>query len=254
MSDSVREKKQPPWLAGIIDTLVGAELIGRSTIPHKNRLIVILIDSAFETACRAYLRYRARIQLTESHKRRENLISTIKSKLKDIDQEVWDSIDFYYTEIRCDFYHESAGKTITDVALLDYRDTVDFVIEKCLGVSIRTSVSASLESISSSTGDEELANDAAAQKKVSLTSVKNRVEKVLIAVAATTPTAVEELNEFFKREGDSVRLKPDEFTSILARNSGSKKFFFFDKQLGRWQLSGLGKFKLNQICEEVTNG
>lgn len=252
MSESSKLKKQSPWLAGIVDTLVGAELIGRSKIPHKNRLMVILIDSAFETACRAYLRYRARIQLSDGHKRRENLISTIKSKLKDIDQEVWDSIDFYYTEIRCDFYHESAGKTITDVALLDYRDTVDFVIQKCFGVSIRDYVDVGLENYSSFTDANRASSSEAL--KTSPTRVNDRVEKVLVAVSATAPTAVEEVNDFLKREGDSLRLKAEEFTNIVARNSGSKKYFFFDKQLGRWQLSGLGKFKLNQISTEVTNG
>jgi hypothetical protein len=86
---------------------------------------VILIDSAFETACRAFLQHKAKIKLGDSHKHRDNLISTMKSKLKEIDSEVWDNINFYYEEIRCDFYHQSAGKTITETAVLDYRDTVE---------------------------------------------------------------------------------------------------------------------------------
>ncbi len=46
------------------------------------------------------------------------------AKLDHIDQQVWDNINFYYQDIRCDLYHQSAGKTVTDDALLDYRDTV----------------------------------------------------------------------------------------------------------------------------------
>ena len=56
-----------PWLRGIMDTLVGAELLRLSAIPHRNRLAVILIDSAFETACRSYLQHKAKIKLSDSH-------------------------------------------------------------------------------------------------------------------------------------------------------------------------------------------
>ena len=131
-----------PWLRGIIDTLVGADLLCGSAIPHRNRLAVILIDSAFETACRAFLQHKAKIKLGEAHKHRDNLISTMKSKLSDVDADVWDNITFYYEEIRCDFYHESAGKTVTDTALLDYRDTVEFVIDTAFGAKVRPKVEA----------------------------------------------------------------------------------------------------------------
>ena len=125
-----------PWLRGVTDTLVGAELLRASAIPHRNRLAVILIDSAFETACRSYLQHKAKIKLGDTHKHRDNLISAMKSKLGGLDIAAWDSIDFYYEGIRCDFYHQSAGKTITDTALLDYRDPVEFVIDAAFGIGI----------------------------------------------------------------------------------------------------------------------
>ena len=112
--------KLPSWLPGIIDTLIGAHLIKNSNIPYRNRLSVILLDSAFETACRTFLQYAARITLTEKHRYRDNLISTMKSKLTDVDNPVWDNINYFYNEIRCDFYHISAGKTIPDESFLEY--------------------------------------------------------------------------------------------------------------------------------------
>ena len=239
-------------MRGVIDTLVGSELLRGSSIPHRNRLAVILIDSAFETACRAFLQHKAKIKLSESHKHRENLISTMKSKLKEIDAEVWDSINFYYEEIRCDFYHQSAGKTVTDTAVLDYRDTVEFVIDTAFETKVRPVVEEQL--IAAQTIEVADNGVATAASAVHVADVKDRTMKVLIAVAAVAPKGVDEVNEYFKREGESLRLKPDDFTTVLARNSGSKKLFYFDREGRCWKLSKLGLNRLEDAGHEDANG
>ena len=241
-----------PWMRGVIDTLVGSELLRGSSIPHRNRLAVILIDSAFETACRAFLQHKAKIKLSESHKHRENLISTMKSKLKEIDAEVWDSINFYYEEIRCDFYHQSAGKTVTDTAVLDYRDTVEFVIDTAFETKVRPVVEEQL--IAAQTVEAADDGVAKAASTVHVADVKDRTMKVLLAVAAVAPKGVDEVNEYFKREGESLRLKPEDLTTVLARNSGSKKLFYFDREARCWKLSKLGSNKLEAAGHEDTNG
>lgn len=238
-------EKPGPWMRGIIDTLVGAELLRASAIPHRNRLAVILIDSAFETACRAFLQHKHKVKLSDAHKHRDNLIATVKSKLPNIDSDVWVNINFYYEEIRCDFYHESAGKTITDTTLLDYRDTVEFVLDQAFGDGIRRMVESALQEATAT----EPADDANDDLGIHVSAAAGRVDKVVIAVAHVQPKRVEEMNEFFKREGDGLRLKAPEFTNILARNDGSKKLFYFDRQDKRWTLSGLGKFRLKQLKE-----
>lgn len=239
-------------MRGVIDTLVGSELLRGSAIPHRNRLAVILIDSAFETACRAFLQHKAKVKLGDSHKHRENLISTMKAKLKEIDAEVWDSINFYYEEIRCDFYHQSAGKTVTDTAVLDYRDTVEFVIDTAFATKIRPVVEKQL--IAAQTIEAADEGAASAASTIHVADAKDRSMKVLIAVAAVAPKGVDEVNEYFKREGESLRLKPEEFTTILARNSGSKKLFYFDREARCWKLSKLGRNRLDAADPEGFNG
>lgn len=128
------QKKVSPWLQGVVETLAGAEVLRRSNIPNRNRLAVILIDSAFETACRAFLRHKVKIKSQDNHRHRENLMSTVKTKLSHIEKYIWDDINYYYQDVRCDFYHQSASKTIADDALLDYIDTVRFVIDKAFDV------------------------------------------------------------------------------------------------------------------------
>jgi hypothetical protein len=239
------EKRTSPWIAGVVDTLVGARIILGTNIPHRNRLAVILMDTAFETACRAYLKHRKKIKLTDAHRNRDTLVKAVHGNLKEIDVAVWDSLNYYYEEIRNDLYHESAGKTITDASLLDYQDTVEFVIGRAFEVSVSPMVSAELEKLKIS--DAANAPDFGSVATPGLHGVSDRVDKVIVGVATAQPQNVNALNEFFKREGDSLRLKPAEFTNIVARNSGSKRFFYYSKEQKVWGLSSAGRFKLSQI-------
>lgn len=192
------------------------------------------------------------MKLTDSHKHRDNLLSTMKSKLSSVDSEVWDNINFYYEEIRCDFYHQSAGKTITDTALLDYRDTVEFVIDAAFGTKLRPIVEEQL--VATQTIEVEQDGPEECSTVIALADAMDRTTKVLIAVSSSPTKGVEEVNEFFKREGDRLRLKPADFTSILARNSGSKKLFYFDKNERCWKLSKLGRNRLVELGGEGGHG
>lgn len=241
-----------PWMSGIVDTCVGAELIRRSEIPHKNRLAVILLDSAFETACRAYLKHVAKIKLQKEHRYRKNLVEAVKGKLTEIDKDVWSNIDYYYEDIRCDFYHESAGKTITDVALLDYRDAVEFVIDTAFDTNVNNAVIAEVDTLVVQGLEEPSEVDHASEIRV--TDYSDRTTKILIAVARLSPSSVGEVNDFFRKEGDSLRLKSEEFRNVVARNSASKKYFYHSKESKTWQLSSLGRFKLSQLTKEQSNG
>ena len=160
--------------------------------------------------------------------------------------------DFYYEEIRCDFYHQSAGKTITDIAVLDYRDTVEFVIDTAFETKIRPVIEEQLIAAQTveATGDS-VANVASVLR---VGDVKDRTMKVLLAVSTVAPKGVDEVNEYFKREGESLRLKPEDFTTVLARNSGSKKLFYFDRETRCWKLSKRGWNRLEAAGHEKAHG
>jgi hypothetical protein len=129
--------------------------------------------------------------------------------------------------------------------LLDYQDTVEFVIGRALDISVAPMVLSEVEKLRIFEGTST--PDLGAVVTPKLRGVTDRVEKVIVGVATVLPQSVEALNEFFKREGDSLRLKPAEFTNILARNSGSKRFFYYSKEQKSWGLSSAGQFKLSQI-------
>jgi hypothetical protein len=240
------------WMAGLRDTLVAAKMISMSQIPHRNRLAVILLDSAFETACRAYLRHISKIQLEETHKHRDILVKTIKSKLTEIDNEVWETIDFYYQEIRNDFYHQTSMKTITDDSLFEYSESVGFVIDIAFKVDSTQLVDSMLQSVSKT--DKPASSSETSSQSILITSISDRVHKIIVAVDTLNPKSFSEVNDFFKKEGDSTKLTKDEFTNIVARHTGSKRNFYFNKDSKRWELSSLGRFKLTQLKEEFGNG
>ncbi|MEK6845418.1 MAG: hypothetical protein AABY26_01555, partial [Nanoarchaeota archaeon] len=72
-----------------------------------------------------------------------------------------------------------------------------------------------------------------------------------IAVSRISPQNVTTINDFFKKEGSSLRLKARELSNILSVNSGSKKFFYYNKELRRWKLSTTGYSRLEEILEEI---
>lgn len=233
--------KPKPWLQGIVDTIVGAQYLRQSTIPHRNRLVVILLDSALETGCRAYLRHEVNVTLDDqAHRHRDNLMKIAKKKLTGIDDAVWASLDFYYNEIRNDLYHDSAAKTLTDSAILDYEETVLFVLDRAFGVHLADLVQAALASAAPAVAQTEA-------PEIDWSRLVSRTDRLLAAVALLAPRGADDVNRLFKKEGVPLRLKTAEFGNIVARNSGTKNLFYFDKEQKRWLLSGSGKFKLSSL-------
>lgn len=172
----------------------------------------------------------------------------MKAKLPHIVEQVWDDINYYYQDIRCDFYHQSASKTIVEVALLDYRDTVRFVIDEAFGIDTSPLIETELAKTAESKGATSL-NVSEKTATIRVTELGSSADKLLVAVATVLPHDVPQVNDYFKKEGEPWRLKQPEFRQIVAQNSGSKKYFYFDKQQKVWSLSALGKFKLAQLTK-----
>jgi hypothetical protein len=240
--------ERKPWLEGIIDTLVGARFLLQSAIPHRNRLAVILLDSAFETGCRTYLRNVAKVKLEEAHKHRDNLMKLVQAKLSGIDTDVWNSLDYYYDEIRNDFYHVSASKTLTESAVLDYEETVQFILDKAFSAKMKDIVETRIKS---AVHTESPIPDS--QQEVNWGKTLTRTERILAAVAAISPRKVDEVNSYLKKQGIALRINANDFTNTVARNTGSRNLFFFDRDQKRWGLSALGKFKLASLLKETSN-
>ncbi len=186
-------------------------------------------------------------QLEEAHRNRDKLMKLAASKLKDIDAEVWQRLDFYYDEVRNDLYHESAAKTLTEEAISDYEETVYFVLDRALSARLGDLVE---REFTAAAAEASTGADGAASVEIDWSRLSSKVEHVLAAISVLSPRTVEEVNALFKKEGVGLRLAGAEFTNIVARNSGSKSFFYYDKETKRWLASGTGKFKLGTLLRK----
>lgn len=244
MAPTQPSAKLRPWIHGIVDNFVGAHLIARSGLPHRNRLAVILLDSALETACRAYLRHSAKIKLAPEHKRREPLISTMKAHLTAVDPEVWENLDFYYEEVRNDVYHQTTIKTILDSDMLDYQEAVEFVIDRAFDIDIRKLTEKGLEELDGEAEEEDEG------LLYLLPDLKDPVEILLVAVDEVEPAGVDELNALLRQQGVGKRFDSKEFQKYTSRGGTTRNWFFRDKERKCWTLSESGRRRLQQIGEE----
>jgi len=234
-----------------LDTLTGARFILQTPIPHRHRLAVILLDSAFETACRSYWRFELQQKPIESHRDRGNLVKAVRGRLSDIDDEVWQNLDYYYEEIRNDLYHQSPNKTVTEESLGDYREAVEFVVDRAFGVDSARLIQAQMATWKTQQ-PEALPESEAKTVTLALSAASGSAEKLLVAVHSTRPSGLDEVNEFFRREGDSLRMDRSAFNSITARSSRTKNWFYFNRTDRRWELSRTGSFTLRQLATEQT--
>ncbi|RJP28011.1 MAG: hypothetical protein C4533_05910 [Candidatus Omnitrophota bacterium] len=236
------EEIKQPWLRGIIDTLTAANLIKHSKIEHRNRLVVILLDSALEIAFRSFLKRIKRIQLSEAHKHRENLVKAVQNNIS-FDAEVWDSINYYYEDIRCDFYHTSSDKTLTDKSLETYIELVEFVINSLLNIKCRDFILKPSEVMTTEGASKDQ------EKPIYFGDLKSDLEVFLVGVDKYNPSSLTELLEHLKKEGVRKKFTYKQFNNCVGANY--RHLFYYDKSTKRWNLSSEGLRKLRSLKEQT---
>jgi len=235
------ELKQP-WLRGIIESLTAANLIRHSKIESKNRLIVILLDSALEIAFRSFLKRTKNITLSDQHKHRETLVKTVKDNTT-FDKKVWDLINYYYEDIRCDFYHSSSDKTLTDKSLDDYSELVEFVINTLFDIKSRDYILRP-EEVVEIAGVKKIQEDS-----MYFSDLKSDLEMFLLGVDKCNPSSFTELNECLKKEGARKRFTSKQFDNCARVNY--RHLFYRDNSKKKWNLSSEGLRKLREIRERI---
>ncbi len=237
----MNEIKQP-WLRGILESLTAANLIRHTKIEHRNRLIVILLDSALEIAFRSFLKRVKGIHLSEQHKHRENLVKTVKDNTS-FDSKVWDSINYYYEDIRCDLYHSSSDKTVTDLSLNDYVELVEFVIDTLFNIKSREYILKPEEVLVINTIRKEQ------EESIYLSDLKSDLEIFLVGVNRCNPSSFTELNECLKKEGARKRFTSKQFDNCARVNY--RHLFYRDNSTKKWNLSSEGLRKLREVRERI---
>lgn len=231
--------KVKPWIPGLIDNLVGSNLIRSTTISHKNRLALIVLDSALEIAFKNFLVFEKKFTIPKDKiKEREQLHRIIKRHTT-FDNEVWSRIDFFY-KLRCDLYHEEAEKTLSDPLIEEFHELVEFSIDQLFGIESRKLVLPIKDIFPS----EEQVKTA-----IPINRVKEKINVIVVAVKESQPKSAEEVQETLKRMGYRGSLPVGVINNNLKH--WYPHLFYFDGAARSWKLSDEGARRYDEIRKTV---
>lgn len=126
---------QKPWAAGLLDSILSADLIFRQSFVQKNRICLIILDSTLEIAYKEYLVNEINVGLTTFKKIVENRTEVEKEVMRHmpIDPPTRQKISYFY-KLRCDLIHQRATPNILDTQIEDYRIIVETLLNKMFGL------------------------------------------------------------------------------------------------------------------------
>jgi hypothetical protein len=116
-----------PWVVGLLESLAAQELISRQRLETRNRIALILLDSAFEIALKEYIVHAEGLNLNgrsleDLFRHRDAVIAVVSQKVT-FPPAVLLRIRHYYL-MRNKLVHERATVDVTDGDIANFRDAV----------------------------------------------------------------------------------------------------------------------------------
>jgi hypothetical protein len=231
----------PPWVRGLADNLAAAKLLLDSTLESRNRLALILLDSALEIGFREYLENVKKITGLdpEDMKHREKLNKVVRRN-SPITDEDWTRLDFFY-QLRCDCYHESASLTMNDSLIGEFYTLVSSIIDLLFDVTISAYVPTQAEIIGKPAGPLAIPISAAATD----------VEEIVIALFDGPLKTTKDIVEKLKQKGSRRSMTP---SNISSRMADAKYRHLFYKAADGWTLSDAGRDRFFEVFSRVQGG
>jgi len=130
---NTRLAKRKPWTTGLYETIIAVDWILKRRFDQKNRIALVLLDSALEIAFKEYLvnecgtRYGDK-RLSEIFASRIDVHKEIK-KYASFSNNTWQKIERYY-DLRCQLIHRRATVAIPDKEIADFRRITERVLAK----------------------------------------------------------------------------------------------------------------------------
>jgi hypothetical protein len=230
----------PPWVRGLADNLAAAKLLLDSTLESRNRLALILLDSALEIGFREYLENVKKITGNpEAMRHRETLIKMVRknSQITDAD---WGQIDFFY-QLRCDCYHESASLTLNDTLIGEFYTLVSSIVDLLFDVTI----SAHLPN------QADIMGKTLSPLSIPVSAARSDVEEIVIALFDGPFKTTKEISEKLKQKGSKRRMTP---SKISSRMSDAKYKHLFYAGADGWILSDAGRDRFFEVADRGKGG
>jgi len=125
--------KKKPWIKGLYEGVIAADLISKQKLEQKNRIALIVLDSTLEIAFKEYLVNDSGVVYSDARLlaicgNRQSVQNEVKQYVR-IKKEIWQKIDHYY-RLRCKLVHERVTVGIGDGQIEDFREVVESVLKK----------------------------------------------------------------------------------------------------------------------------
>lgn len=226
------------YTAGIMDALRCVGMIRQSSLPTRNRLAFLTLDSTLEIAMRLYLKFKKRITLDPVKHRRRHVLVDMMQKNMTQDPDLWNQLTYCYENIRCPLYHEASDMTVTDVMLEDFQVTVCFLINKMFGIDAAQPVA------------EGLLTDGTTATAIGPTEMDfsrlKKVDAIVLALGRQPQKESAAILVHLRSLGYTDRLTPSTISAYLSRGG----YFFKDPTDGVWKLTEfVGRQRYRQITE-----
>lgn len=130
---------QKPWSAGLLESVIAADVIFKLPLSQKNRISFIILDSTLEIAFKEYLLNEKNIGIQKFKNIVENRADIQAEVVKTlrINSKILKKIDHYY-KLRCDLVHQRATPNITDSQIEDYRAIVEKILKDMFGLDFQS--------------------------------------------------------------------------------------------------------------------
>lgn len=234
-----------PWLRGLIDGLDASNLIRLSTIPHKNRIALIILDSTLEMSFKNYLENVKKITNIpdEKWKHREQVIKIVKDNIT-FDDETWQQVNYFY-KLRVGLYHEDASKTVPDETISNFQELVEFMINQFFNTksSDLTAIPQNLIPIP----HDELLQHAEVKNSLSqeipINKIPEKINVIVVAVKESKSKNPVEINDVLKRKGFRGEISNNTISIYL----NSTFSYLFYKTEDAWILSSEGEKRYDEL-------
>lgn len=125
--------KIKPWVRGLYEGVIAADLISRQSLEQKNRISLIVLDSTIEIAFKDYLvndsgTHYSDAKLLEIFATRHKVHTEMKKYVTWSD-DMWKQIS-HFSNIRNGLIHRRASGGVSDIELAEFRGLVEDVLKK----------------------------------------------------------------------------------------------------------------------------
>lgn len=126
---------QKPWTVGLLDGVIVVDLLFKQSLIQKNRICLIVLDSAVEIAYKEYLLNEQGMGIASFKKIAENRTDVEKEAMKYLPIDTDTKKVNYYYKLRCDLIHQRATPNISDSDVEGYRVIVEKLLHDMFGLA-----------------------------------------------------------------------------------------------------------------------